>query len=210
MLTNVRSCLNQNPDWNCCATIRRVSPIAWPRTCCASRSAGGATNSPARKVTTAMRDADAHERPGDLQQRRARRAHHRVFGVGDELRHREQRADQRRHREELVHPRRHLQHDEQERRGDRVVRLAHVAQLVDQVEEREQHHQRAEDQHDRRQHLAADVAGQRGHAAAGTGARPAQLSEQRELVAEEQQHDRAPRSRAAPRGRSRIRACPGR
>ena len=52
MLANVRSCLNQNPDWNCCATMR-ASPRDGARICCARRSAGGATNSPARNVATA-------------------------------------------------------------------------------------------------------------------------------------------------------------
>jgi hypothetical protein len=53
MLTNIRSCLYQKPDWNCCATARVMSPRACARTLCASSSACGATNSPARKVTSA-------------------------------------------------------------------------------------------------------------------------------------------------------------
>jgi hypothetical protein len=53
MLTNVRSCLNQNPLSNCCATTSVAPPRALARSVCASRSAGGATNSPARNVTIA-------------------------------------------------------------------------------------------------------------------------------------------------------------
>ena len=39
--------------------------------------------------------------------------------------------------------------DEEQRRRDRVAAAPDVAQLVDQVEEREQHHERGEDQQDR-------------------------------------------------------------
>ena len=46
-----------------------------------------------------QRDADAHQRPSDLEQRRAGHAHHGVLRARHELRQREQRADQRRHRE---------------------------------------------------------------------------------------------------------------
>ena len=53
MLTNVRSCLNQKPLSNCCATTPVALPIAAARTVCARRSAGGATYSPARKVAIA-------------------------------------------------------------------------------------------------------------------------------------------------------------
>ena len=53
MLTNVRSCRNQKPDENCCATKRGPSPFAVARIVCARRSAGGATNSPARNVAIA-------------------------------------------------------------------------------------------------------------------------------------------------------------
>jgi len=67
-------------------------------------------------------------------------------------------------REELVHARGKLQRDEEQRCGERVTAAPDVAQLVDQVEEREQHDERAEDQHDRREYLASDVAGQRLHA----------------------------------------------
>jgi hypothetical protein len=54
-----------------------------------------------------------------------------------------------------------------ERRGrQRVAALADVGELVDQVEEREQRQQRHEDRERRDQHVAADVARERLHAAA--------------------------------------------
>ena len=46
------------------ASRRRVADA---RTVCASRSAGGATNSPARNVADRERNADAQHRPADLQ-----------------------------------------------------------------------------------------------------------------------------------------------
>src|SRR6185295_11188978 len=68
------------------------------------------------------------------------------------------------------HARRQLQRDEEDRGGERVAAAPDVAELVDQVEEREQHDERAEDQQDRRENLSADVAGQRLHAGAALGA----------------------------------------
>ena len=53
MLTNDKSSLNQNPDWNCWDMMRDVSPSDAARTVWASRSAGGATYSPARNVAAA-------------------------------------------------------------------------------------------------------------------------------------------------------------
>src|SRR5207302_9194165 len=53
MLTNVKSSLNQKPDWNCWDTTRDVSPTDTARTVCARRSAGGATYSPAWNVAAA-------------------------------------------------------------------------------------------------------------------------------------------------------------
>ena len=115
MLTNVWSCLNQNPDWNCWATMRVV--VAQRLRADLLREALGLRRDElaGEKRDDRERDADAHQRPADLQQRRAGRAHHRVLRVRDELRQREQRADQRRDGKELVHPRRQLQRDEQQR-----------------------------------------------------------------------------------------------
>ena len=53
MFTKVCSCRNQKPDENCCATTCVASPFAARRICWATRSAGGAMNSPARKVANA-------------------------------------------------------------------------------------------------------------------------------------------------------------
>ena len=89
-----------------------------------------------------------------------------------------------------------LQRDEEQRGRQRVAAAADVAQLVDQVEEREQHHQRDEDQQDRRAAPRGRCSGVSVFmpAALRSRAAPAEQPGERQLVAEQQQHDDRARS----------------
>src|SRR5947199_77136 len=62
---------------------------------------------------------------------------------------------------------RNRQADEQQRAAERIAVLADVAQLVNQIEEREQAQQRDEDQQRRVENFAPDVTRERLHARAG-------------------------------------------
>ena len=131
-------------------------------------------------------------------ERRAGRAHHRVLGIGDELRDREQRADQRRDGEQLVEARRQVQRDEQQRarRSCSSPRPTSPSSLI-RSKNANSIDQRDEDQQRREQHLAADVALQRascGHAGCGgRAARRPNSPVTESWCAKQQEHDAAAR-----------------
>ena len=91
------------------------------------------------------------------------RAHHRVLGVDHELRHGEQRADQRGDRQQLVQMPRQAERYEGHRRRQAIALHADILELVDEIEESEQHQQRGQHQHDAARHLAHQVTPQHSH-----------------------------------------------
>ncbi len=108
-------------------------------------------------------DADAGERRREARGRHAGSPHHRVLRAGHHLGQREQRADQRRRREQGVDPVGHLEQHVGHDPAQRVVAAPEILDLLDQVEEREQHHQGDEHQGGGHDDFGRQVKPQRSH-----------------------------------------------
>ena len=214
MLTNVRSCLNQKP---------RLELLRDDAAGVALRSRRAPSARAARRAARRTRRRGTSRWPAECRRAPPPRstcasdapdARITVYSeLATSCAMREQRADQRGDREQLVEPRRHVQRDEQQRRGERVAVAPDVAQLVDQVEEREQHEQR-------RRRSAASPTARRGRcSAAGVFMRARAAGGRRRSRAAKSpvtdscwrnssEHDARARSRAAAAGppRSSMRA----
>ena len=117
MLTNVRLLLEPEAGFELlrdhASRLRRIAAL---RNVCASRSAGGATNSPARNVAIAS-GMPTRTTAHPICNIDAPEARITVYSeLATRLRDREQRADQRRDREQLVDTRRQVQRDVQSAR----------------------------------------------------------------------------------------------
>ena len=173
MLTNVRSCLNQKPESNCCATTPVASPRCRGAQVLRQPLGRGRHEFPRQEGRQRERNADADHRPSQLQQDapEARITVHSELPTSWAMANSvpiSAATGKSSYRRDGT-----LQRDEQDGGGQRVVALADVLHFVDEVEEGEQHQQRREDQQRREQHIAADVACERAHVSREGPPRPA-------------------------------------
>ena len=108
-------------------------------------------------------EACARQRRNNANARHAGGAHHRVLGCRDELRQREERSDQDGNGKELVDMPRDGEQDVHDDQSQRIAAATEVFNLLDHVEEREQHDQRGDDERCCQEDLDGYVAAQRFH-----------------------------------------------
>ena len=134
--------------------------MAARRNCCAVRSATGVISSPNSKSQYHEYGADARQRGAGRIRRHPGNPHHRVLGIGGELRQGIERTDQHCDRSELIRVPGQGQQHEQQHVLQTVIAPAQIIELVDQVEKGEQHEERDHDQQRRCVDLARKVLAQ--------------------------------------------------